>query len=137
MNIKTTTTFLFLLLINVSLFSQRIIDCDLKLRVNNETKYQINKLKLLGHEIDTILPFSKTEFFFVDEMYYSLGFDITFSRKPFIGKYEWCHMISTPIDYVGEKLIKAGEFELVLKIKKVKKDKYLIEFHRIEIKNEP
>lgn len=64
-----------------------------------------------------------------------MNYDITFTKKRFLCQPIWAHIISHPIDYIGEKEVKHGQFDLLLMIDKISKDKYDIVFERKQINN--
>lgn len=88
----------------------------IQLRVKNSSKYHIIKLTILNQTIENIKPGKKSDYILVEPFYPSFKVDITFVEKGRIKTAPWEHIITFPIDNVGEKPIDNQKNTLVIDI---------------------
>ena len=90
----------------------------IQLRVKNNSKYHIIKLTVLGETIENIKPGKKSDYFTVKPFYPSMKVDITFVKKEEMKTAPWTHIVTYPIDHVGEKIINDKRRTLIIEILK-------------------
>jgi len=89
-----------------------------QVRIKNKSKFRISKLEILGQKFENIKSGEATDYIEVAPFYPSMKVDITVHRKPTFGKYQWYHMISYPIDHVGDKKIISYKNTIVIRVSK-------------------
>jgi hypothetical protein len=89
---------------------------EIRLRIKNSSKYHIIKVTILGQTIDNIKPGKKSDYFLVEPFYPSFKVDITFVKKGQVKTAPWEHVITYPIDHVGERLIDNRKNTVVIEI---------------------
>ena len=89
---------------------------EARLRIKNSSKYHIIKVTILEHTIDNLKPGQKSDYFLVKPFYPSFKVDNTFVKKGHVKTAPWEHVITYPIDYVGDKLIDNKNNTVVIEI---------------------
>lgn len=89
---------------------------EIRLSVKNNSKYHIIELKILGQTIKNIKAGHKSDYLLVEPYYPSFKVDITFVKKGRVTSSPWNHVITYPIDNVGEGLITDKKKTLIIEI---------------------
>jgi hypothetical protein len=89
-----------------------------KVRIKNESKFLIIKLTILDKTFENIKPGGSSEFVDIEPFYPSMKVVATVQRKRIFGKDLWYHVITYPIDHVGEKRITNGKSTIVISFRR-------------------
>ncbi|REH01950.1 hypothetical protein [Flavobacterium aquicola] len=122
---------LLIILICFLLISANKSEENLELRIYNNSKFKIEKLKLNYNgqetEFKNIKPKSYSEIKKIKGLWKDNCYDLTVFRKKLFAENFWNHQICFPIDHIGNNKIESGKYILRLKIKQNEKDKLEIE----------
>lgn len=87
------------------------LDCPLKVKLKNSSKYKIDKIVIFGEEITNLSAGAESNLFCVERLFPSAKIDVTFNRRK-----RWGHIIKQPIDHVGESFLSSGTYQIVINI---------------------
>ena len=132
---------LLIILLCFFLISANKSEENLELRIYNNSKFKIEKLKLNYNgqetEFKNIEPKSYSEIKKVKGLWKDNCYDLTVFKKKLFTENFWSHQICFPIDHIGNNKIENGKYILSLKIKQTEKEKFDIESEYImDKKNE-
>lgn len=122
---------LLIILLSFFLISANKSEENLELRIYNNSKFKIEKLKLNYNgqetEFKNIEPKSYSEIKKVKGLWKDNCYDLTVFKKKLFTENFWAHQICFPIDHIGNNKIESGKYILSLKIKQTEKEKFDIE----------
>ncbi|MBF4465426.1 hypothetical protein [Flavobacterium sp. LC2016-12] len=111
--------------------SSNKLEENLELRIYNNSKFKIEKLKLKYNgqetEFKNIEPKSYSEIKKIKGLWEDNCYDLTVFKKKLFRENFWAHQICFPIDDIGNNKIESGKYILSLKIKQTEKDKVEVE----------
>lgn len=118
MRSRNLLVLLFTLILIRGYGQSTVTERSVKIRIKNSSKFLIMKLALLDKNFENIKPGSASEYVEVKPFYPSMKVNITIGRRRIFRRYLWYHIITYPIDHVGEKLITNDRNTLVITIVK-------------------
>ena len=113
------------------LISANKLEENLELRIYNNSKFKIEKLKLNYNgqetEFKNIEPKSYSEIKKVKGLWKDNCYDLTIYKESLFTQSFWAHPICFPVDHIGKNKIESGKYILKLKIKKQDKKSFTVE----------
>jgi hypothetical protein len=89
-----------------------------KIRVKNKSRFLVTKLIILNTNFENIKSGETSDYVEVVPFYPSMKIDITILRNRAFRRDLWYHMVQSPIDNVGEKIITNEKNTIVINILK-------------------
>ena len=128
--------YLFILVLGFFQLSSEKTDENLELKIFNDSKFKIEKLKIsyAGQEtvFENIASKNYSEVKKVKGLWKDNCYDITVFKKKLLANNFWAHQICLPIDHIGDNKIESGRYTLSLKVKQVDAKKFEVESEYIE-----
>lgn len=119
------------MLLLVFVLSSATKDEKVELRIYNDSKFKIEKIKInfKGDEIElkNIEPKSYSEIKKVNGIWKDNCYDLTVYKRRVLTQNFWAHQICFPVDHIGDNKIESGKYILKLKIKKHDKKSFSVE----------
>ncbi|MFC6097768.1 hypothetical protein ACFPVY_14015 [Flavobacterium qiangtangense] len=132
---------LIILILGFLLLSVGKSEENLELRIFNNSKFRIEKLKIsfAGQEstFKNIAPKSYSEVKKVKGLWKDNCYDLTVFKKKLLAENFWSHQICIPVDHIGNNVIEKGKYTIILKIRQINAKQFEVESEYIkEKKNE-